>query len=104
MSESHGELFEIGTGLMILLFLGSWRSTLIVLISIPLSILTSIVVLYATLDQRLRALDLIRKRETNAAWKLMLAILPKGYDASDRSPMPRWRDFIFDSRLPDDGG
>jgi multidrug efflux pump subunit AcrB len=34
------------TGVMILLFLGSWRSTLIVLISIPLSILTSIVVLY----------------------------------------------------------
>lgn len=34
------------TGLMILLFLGSLRSTLIVLISIPLSILTSIVVLY----------------------------------------------------------
>jgi multidrug efflux pump subunit AcrB len=34
------------TGLMILMFLGSWRSTLIVLISIPLSILTSIVVLY----------------------------------------------------------
>src|SRR5246500_276411 len=34
------------TGLMILLFLGSWRSTLIVLISIPLSILTSIVVLH----------------------------------------------------------
>ncbi len=34
------------TGLMILLFLGSWRSTLIVLISIPLSILTSTVILY----------------------------------------------------------
>jgi multidrug efflux pump subunit AcrB len=34
------------TGLMILLFLGSWRSTLVVLISIPLSILTSIVILY----------------------------------------------------------
>jgi multidrug efflux pump subunit AcrB len=34
------------TGLMILLFLGSWRSTFIVLISIPLSILTSIVILY----------------------------------------------------------
>ena len=33
------------TGLMILLFLGSWRSTLIVCISIPLSILASIVVL-----------------------------------------------------------
>ena len=35
------------TGLMILLFLGSWRSTLIVLISIPLSIMTSIAVLAA---------------------------------------------------------
>jgi multidrug efflux pump subunit AcrB len=33
------------TGLMILLFLGSWRSTLIVCISIPLSILTSMSVL-----------------------------------------------------------
>ncbi len=33
------------TGLMILMFLGSWRSTLIVLVSIPLSILTSLVVL-----------------------------------------------------------
>jgi multidrug efflux pump subunit AcrB len=33
------------TGLMILLFLGSWRSTLIVAISIPMSILCSIVVL-----------------------------------------------------------
>ena len=33
------------TGLMILLFLGSWRSTMIVWISIPLSILTSLFVL-----------------------------------------------------------
>jgi multidrug efflux pump subunit AcrB len=35
------------TGLMILIFLGSWRSTLIIAVSIPLSILTSIVVLSA---------------------------------------------------------
>jgi multidrug efflux pump subunit AcrB len=34
------------TALMILVFLGSWRSTLIVMISIPLAILSSIVVLY----------------------------------------------------------
>ena len=33
------------TGLMILLFLGSWRSTLIIAISIPLSILTSVILL-----------------------------------------------------------
>jgi CzcA family heavy metal efflux pump len=35
------------TALMILLFLGSWRSTLIIAISIPLSILSSIIVLSA---------------------------------------------------------
>jgi multidrug efflux pump subunit AcrB len=33
------------TALMILLFLGSWRSTLIIAVSIPLSILTSLIVL-----------------------------------------------------------
>jgi multidrug efflux pump subunit AcrB len=33
------------TGLMILIFLGSWRSTLIIAISIPLSILTSVLIL-----------------------------------------------------------
>src|SRR6202044_2720514 len=33
------------TGLRILVFLGSWRSTLIIAISIPLSILSSIIIL-----------------------------------------------------------
>ena len=33
------------TGLMILLFLGNWRSTLIIAVSIPLSILTSVMIL-----------------------------------------------------------
>ena len=51
---------------------------------------------FATLDERLRALDLIRKRESNAAWKLMLGILPRGHDTSTPSPMPRWRDFSVD--------
>jgi multidrug efflux pump subunit AcrB len=36
------------TALMILLFLGSWRSTVIVAVSIPLSILTSIILMKAT--------------------------------------------------------
>ena len=35
------------TALMILIFLGSWRSTLIVMISIPLPILTSVAVMWA---------------------------------------------------------
>jgi multidrug efflux pump subunit AcrB len=34
------------TALMILIFLGSWRSTLVVMISIPLAILSSLVVMY----------------------------------------------------------
>src|SRR5579883_1136064 len=45
------------TALMILLFLGSWRSTLIVAISIPLSILTSVIVLWA-MGQSLNSMTL----------------------------------------------
>ncbi len=53
VSESISEVVReatiaaVLTGLMILLFLGSWRSTLIVCTSIPLSIATSLVILYA---------------------------------------------------------
>jgi len=43
----EGAIAAALTGMMILLFLGSWRSTLIVCISIPLSILTSLIVLSA---------------------------------------------------------
>ena len=45
------------TALMILVFLGSWRSTLIIAISIPLSILSSIIVLNA-LGQTLNTMTL----------------------------------------------
>src|SRR5215213_9104020 len=45
------------TGLMILLFLGSWRSTLIVVISIPLSILVAIITL-AALGETLNTMTL----------------------------------------------
>ncbi|MGA9767942.1 MAG: efflux RND transporter permease subunit [Blastocatellia bacterium] len=45
------------TGLMILLFLGSWRSTLIVITSIPLSILSSIIIL-SFLGQTLNVMTL----------------------------------------------
>jgi multidrug efflux pump subunit AcrB len=41
----EGVIAAILTGLMILLFLGSWRSTVIVCVSIPLSILTSLIFL-----------------------------------------------------------
>jgi len=41
----EGVIAAVLTGLMILLFLGSWRSTLIITISIPLSVLCSIIAL-----------------------------------------------------------
>lgn len=51
---------------------------------------------FASLDQRLRALDGMRKHEPDAAWTLMLGILPKGHDSTSPSPLPRWRDFSVD--------
>jgi multidrug efflux pump subunit AcrB len=45
------------TGLMMLLFLGSWRSTLIVLVSIPLALLVSVIVL-GSLGQTLNLMTL----------------------------------------------
>jgi multidrug efflux pump subunit AcrB len=44
----EGAIAAFLTGLMILLFLGSWRSTLIVILSIPLSVMVSVIVLYLT--------------------------------------------------------
>lgn len=43
----EGAIAAVLTSLMILLFLGSWRSTIIIAISIPLSILGAIATLYA---------------------------------------------------------
>src|SRR5467141_185074 len=44
---TEGAIAALLTAVMILLFLGSWRSTLVVITSIPLSILTSLAVLSA---------------------------------------------------------
>src|SRR2546429_2730957 len=53
----EGAIAAALTALMILLFLGSWRSTLIVITSIPLSILTSIIAL-TILHQSLNVMTL----------------------------------------------
>ncbi len=50
-------LAAVLTGLMILLFLGSWRSTVIVCVSIPLSILTSLMIL-STIGQTINVMTL----------------------------------------------
>jgi CzcA family heavy metal efflux pump len=43
----EGAIAACLTGLMILVFLGSWRSTLIIAVSIPLSVMTSLILLSA---------------------------------------------------------
>src|SRR2546426_9908261 len=53
----EGAIAAFLTALMILLFLGSWRSTLVVITSIPLSILTSLAILSA-IGQTLNAMTL----------------------------------------------
>jgi multidrug efflux pump subunit AcrB len=45
------------TGLMILIFIGSWRSTIIILVSIPLAILTSIIT-FSALGQTINIMTL----------------------------------------------
>ena len=44
----EGTIAAVLTSLMILLFLGSWRSTVIITISIPLAVLTALIALWAT--------------------------------------------------------
>lgn len=53
----EGGLAALLTGIMILLFLGSWRSTVTVWVSIPLSILTSIIIL-SLVDETLNLMTL----------------------------------------------
>jgi len=53
----EGAIAAALTALMILIFLGSWRSTLVVMVSIPLSILTSVAVL-SVLGQTINTMTL----------------------------------------------
>jgi transcriptional regulator with XRE-family HTH domain len=54
----------------------------------------------ATLTQRLRVLDQLRKRLPDPAWKLMLSILPSGHDSFSPTPVTRWRDLSSDEVEP----
>jgi hypothetical protein len=44
-----------------------------------------------SLDERLQTLDLLLEREPEAAWQLLLQLLPRGYDVSGCTAVPRWR-------------
>src|SRR3982074_1541207 len=61
-SAIQGVVTEAGiaaclTGLMILIFIGSWRSTIIILVSIPLAILTSVIA-FSALGQTINIMTL----------------------------------------------
>ena len=64
------------TALMILLFLGSWRPTIVVMISIPLAMLTSLVVLYF-LGETINTMTL-------GGLALAVGILVDDFDGDDR--------------------
>jgi multidrug efflux pump subunit AcrB len=79
----EGAIAAALTALMILLFLGSWRSTVVVMISIPLAILTSLIVLYfpgetSTVYHREHSPPADRRRTTAAAgdtaWSRRIAV------------------------------
>ena len=68
------------TALMILLFLGSWRPTIVVMISIPLAMLTSLVVLYF-LGETMNTMTL-------GGLALAVGILVDDFDRDDREHLP----------------
>ena len=51
---------------------------------------------FASLDDRFRLLDRLRKTEPDVAWKIMLGILPSSYDTASPASHTRWRDLSVD--------
>ena len=49
-----------------------------------------------TLEERLRVLDILRRRHPKASWALMIAITPKTHDVCTPNAHPQWRDFSSD--------
>jgi len=68
----------------------------------PYSSLRSIFLLWhpqttATIDQRLRVLDMLRKQEPDVAWRLLLGLVPRRSEVGLNAATPRWRDWGADS-------
>lgn len=47
----------------------------------------------ANAEQRFQVIDLLIEREPEQAWKLLVALLPKGRDAASGTYPPRWREW-----------
>ncbi len=47
----------------------------------------------ATVDERLQVVDIIRSREPEVAWKLILQLIPTGHESASSTHSPKWRDW-----------
>jgi len=47
----------------------------------------------ASTEQRLRAIDVLRDKEPEIAWKLMVELLPKWHDVAHPTAKPQWQDW-----------
>lgn len=47
----------------------------------------------ATIDERLQVVDLIRRREPEVAWNLILQLIPSGHESATGTHSPKWRDW-----------
>lgn len=54
----------------------------------------------ATLEQRLTALDLLRSREPDVAWNLLMTMLPESHSVGEVNARPSWRDWAAESEKP----
>lgn len=51
----------------------------------------------ATVDKRLQTIDVLRRHEPDAAWNLMVALLPEMHSVGHPSSKPRWREWNIPS-------
>ena len=48
---------------------------------------------FATLEQRLKVLDVLIEREPEIGWKLLISLMPRSHDFCSPTHKPRWRQF-----------
>jgi len=55
---------------------------------------------YASLESRIKVLDIILKRDPDIGWDLLIDLISKINGVSDHSPKPRWRRYDIESEPP----
>ena len=53
----------------------------------------------ATVEERLRVLDLLRQRDPGVAWTLMRQLLPEFYGVGTLTAKPRWREWVPETNV-----